>query len=115
MENHGEFKASKILCCVRSPFTCLQAIFHEIYTWTRNKLVKEDIKQFWFKQWELVVKQEIVAWRDYHLYWLKQASERNIPIYFFRYEDMLSSTFFIMKEVFAFLLGMKSVENTFIA
>jgi hypothetical protein len=99
---------------VRSPFTGLQAIFHEIYTWTRNKLVKEDIRQFWQEQWETIVKHEIVAWREYHLYWLRQAEERKIPVYFFRYEDMLNSTHFVMKDLFSFLLGMKNIDGTLI-
>jgi len=75
--------------------------------------VKEDVQAYW-NQWENIVKNEVVAWRNYHLYWLKQAQDRNIPIYFFRYEDMLGSTFFIMKELFAFILEMKRVEGTFI-
>lgn len=37
-----------------------------------------------------------------------------IPVYFFRFEDLITNPYQITKEVFAFVLGVPSIEDTYL-
>ena len=52
------------------------------------------------------------AWHSYHTYWLKIAEEGNIPVYFFRYEDLLADKKSEMEKIMSFICGIENVEGT---
>lgn len=60
------------------------------------------------------MKQELSCWRDWHDYWVRKARDENFPVLFFRFEDLVSQPGEVLKEVFAFSLGVQSVQNTLV-
>ncbi len=69
---------------------------------SHNKDVNEDISQFF--EWKLHIEQEVHIWRRWHQYWIDKAREQEVPIYFFRFEDMLQNPEEVLKDIFAFAL-----------
>lgn len=41
-------------------------------------------------------------------------SDKTLPVYFFRFEDLINNPYQITKEVFAFVLGVPSIEGTYL-
>ena len=61
-----------------------------------------------------MVKQELSCWRDFHNFWVKKARDENIPVYFFRFEDITRSPKEILMDVFAFSLDQENVQGTLV-
>ena len=59
----------------------------------------------------MFLNEEIVAWRDFHSYWM---NEPTIPTYIVRYEDLLSDPSNTLLDLFKFLLNEKDLEGTLI-
>ena len=58
------------------------------------------------------MKQEITTWRDWHDFWIKSATERKIPVYFFRFEDLTADPGPILTDVFKFALAQDNLAGT---
>ena len=59
-----------------------------------------------------MINKEIDIWIDYHYYWIRKAKDNDFPVYFFRYEDMITNPKEAMEEFFACILDVQNVENT---
>jgi hypothetical protein len=53
-------------------------------------------------------------WKQFYDYWVKIATEKTIPVYFFRYEDLSKDTARIIKEVLEFTLEVDSLTGTYL-
>ena len=51
------------------------------------------------------------CWNKWHDHWVQKAKKLEIPIYFFRFEDLLLNPEAILSEMFQFILGVESVED----
>lgn len=57
-----------------------------------------------------MVRYQIHKWAAFHQWWLDFAAKKNLPLYFFRYEDMISpDPSSVLSEIFAFALGQNSI------
>ena len=54
------------------------------------------------------------CYNDWFNYWIKLAETSDRPIYFFRFEDVIKDPSKELKNVFKFILGMESIEDTVI-
>ena len=54
------------------------------------------------------------AYNKWYNYWIKMAETTDIPIYFFRFEDVIHNPGKELKEIFRFILGLESIEGTVI-
>lgn len=65
--------------------------------------------------WERLVRYQINKWAAFHRWWLDYSKQKGIPLFFFRYEDIISSnpgdTF---KDFFTFALELDTIKGTFI-
>jgi len=53
------------------------------------------------------------AWNDWHKYWIEKAEKGDIPVYFFRFEDVLVDKKAEMEKLMKFVVGMEgSIEGT---
>ena len=50
----------------------------------------------------------------WYSYWFKFAETSDVPVYFFRFEDVIANPGKELKEIFRFILGMQSIEGTVI-
>ena len=54
------------------------------------------------------------GYRIWFEYWLNVAETTNKPVYFFRFEDILSQPEVELRNLFAFILGIEDVTGTVI-
>lgn len=59
--------------------------------------------------WKFFFKRCIDSWVLWHEYWIRQARSGK-PIYFFRFEDILSSPRQHLRDLMGFVLGMTDEE-----
>jgi len=64
--------------------------------------------------WEWSIKQNAYLWSEFYKYWIDLAKNKKIPVIFIRYEDLAANNFDSMKEVISFMLGMESIEGTYV-
>ena len=52
-------------------------------------------------------------WLEWHDFWMDKVKRSNIPIFFFRFEDLLLQPEAVLKDMFQFILGeKKGLDNT---
>lgn len=51
-------------------------------------------------------------WLEWHDYWLAKIKDSSIPIYFFRFEDLLMKPEPILKEMFKYILATPDLDGT---
>ena len=64
--------------------------------------------------WESWFDSEVRMWVRWHEYWLERAKESKIPIYFFRFEDLLIQPEGVLKNMFKFILAKDNLDGTVI-
>lgn len=64
--------------------------------------------------WDRFFELDVLLWAKWHDYWIKIAREGNIPIYFFRFEDLLLDPEPVLKDMFKYILGVENVDESVI-
>ena len=106
-------QVSKAICCVRNPLDVIMSEFNFMLTWTHNKVPADgDLHIKYQSIFEKVISDKILSWNAFHEYWKEKG--KDIPVFFFRYEDMLMKPQKTLEEIFAFLLSLRSIEGKFI-
>jgi hypothetical protein len=60
------------------------------------------------------VQSEVRIWKKWHDYWIEKAKSKKVPVYFFRFEDLMREPLPILSKIFSFSLGVPSIEGTII-
>lgn len=79
---------------------------------SHNKDVNEDITQF--EEWNMHIQQEVKIWRKWHDYWIEKARKKEVPVFFFRFEDLIKEPQTVLNDIFAFALGVPNINGTII-
>ena len=108
-----ESEHDMVLICSRYHLDCEVSFFYLLYSQThglsfQNELHKDPIKPYW----EDHARRGAVAYKKYYSYWINKAETSDIPIYFFRFEDVIANPQKEVTEVMRFVLGMESMEGT---
>jgi hypothetical protein len=53
-------------------------------------------------------------WLEWHDYWMEKVKQSKVPIYFFRFEDLLLNPEPILKDIFKFILAERDIDGTVI-
>ena len=100
---------------MRNPLDVVTSMFNFWASQTQNK----SIKQTDFHEneklegdWDAMVKQEISLWRDFHEFWINDAT---IPVHFFRYEDLTNDPSAVLTGIFEFVLEQKIPSDSLLA
>lgn len=56
---------------------------------THNNDINEDFTTF--PEWALHIQEEIGFWKRWHNYWIERARNKEVPVFFFRFEDLLAN------------------------
>ena len=64
---------------------------------------------------EGLVKGHAKLMREFYDFVFKTYRANKVPIYFIKYEEFLSDTETVLKDLYSFLLNVKSVEGTVVA
>ena len=75
-------------------------------TQTHTKSMNEDFNQNGIKEhWEKFLYSDIKMWLEWHDYWMEKVRTSEVPIYFFRFEDLLVDPEPILKDIFKMVLA----------
>lgn len=85
-----DFDSNKSILCVRNPLDVLASQFSFMFTWTHSKSMIQQFHLDFKDTWERMVRYQIHKWAAFHRWWMQHAQKNNLPLYFFRYEDMIS-------------------------
>ena len=66
------FKAPKAICCVRNPKDVVSSMFNFKATHSQNSNVDDECFQILKDDWDVLMKNEISCWKDFHDYWIKK-------------------------------------------
>lgn len=77
--------------------------------------MNEDFNQIGVKEhWDKFLESDIKMWCEWHDYWMEKVRTSEVPIYFFRFEDLLLQPEPILKDIFKMVLGEESINGTII-
>ena len=99
---------------MRNPLDSIASCIHIFYNDTHSHSFKNDFLKESPEFWDLFIKEMINGYRASVDYYIKAAQEQKIPIFFFRFEDLVSEPYPVFKDMFEFLLGVENLEGTLI-
>jgi hypothetical protein len=97
-----EYKSNIVLCCVRNPLDVFVSEFVQISSMTHNLSINENFSKD-FEEWDWMIRHETKVWKKWHEYWIEKAQSNEVPVYFFRYEDLLSDPSEVLTGIFSFV------------
>ena len=106
------YKTNVVVCCVRNPLDAFVSVFLLLATLTHNNNVNEKLLEYaeWYRHIELEGK----LWKKWIDYWITKSKNREVPVYFCRFEDIISEPMKSLSDIFGFILGQNSIEGTVI-
>ena len=105
---------SKAVVCVRNPFDVACSAIQLRLTYTHSLSARNNVATEFPALWNEYLVQTTRLYNNTLEYWTQAAARRAVPVHFFRYEDMLSDPLGVLKGLLAFMLGVESVEGTFV-
>jgi len=99
------FRVNRAVLLVRNPYDAMDSYFNLMSTSTHTTSLSPEMRKKMSKIFAEMAKKEVLVWRDFHEYWLKQ----KIPLLVVRYEDLIRDTVRVVKHVIKFVLEIKSM------
>ena len=110
-----EYDTQMILLAVRNPLDVFYSFFQMIGTQSHTKSFREDIHDPPVKPfWDMFFESDLRMWKEWHDFWMDKVKNTDIPIYFFRFEDLLLNPEPILKDMFKFILAEPNVDGAVI-
>lgn len=94
------FPVSRAVLLVRNPYDAMDSYFNLMSTSSHNTTLTKAERKKHAKIFADMAKKEIMVWRDFHEFWLKQ----KIPLLVIRYEDLIRWTSKVIGKVVKFVL-----------
>jgi len=86
-----------------------------IGTVTHTQSFIESINEGEIKEyWDIFFDSDVKMWLKWHDFWMEKVKTSKIPIYFFRFEDLLIQPEIVLKDMFRFVLAEKDIDGTII-
>ena len=79
-----------VICCVRNPLDVFVSELIFFASMTHSKDINEDISTF--PEWDIHIALNVRVWKRWHDQWMAIARSGRVPVYFFRFEDLLASS-----------------------
>jgi hypothetical protein len=109
------YQSQVILVAVRNPLDVFVSFFNMIITQTHSRTCKENIcSDELIEYWNHFFESDLKCWLMWHDYWMEKVKTSSIPIYFFRFEDLLLQPENILKDMFRFILAEKDLDGKII-
>lgn len=102
---HPPFRVSRAVLLVRNPYDAMDSYFNLMTTSTHTTSLTGEQRKKYSAIFAEMAKKEILVWRDFHEYWLKQ----KIPLMVVRYEDLIRDTVKVVNKVIKFVLEINSM------
>jgi len=99
------FLVSRAVLLVRNPYDAMDSYFNLMSTNTHTTSLTAEARKKFSKLFADMARKEVLVWRDFHEYWLKQ----KIPLMVVRYEDLIRDTVRVVSKVIKFVLEVSSM------
>jgi len=111
-----KYDSKLIILAVRNPLDVAVSFFNLVSSGTHTKTIREDLTgEAMVGFWNDFFESEVRMWVEWHDFWLQKVKEQSIPIFFFRFEDLLVQPEPVLKDMFQFILGQeKGIGGTII-
>ena len=103
---------NKIVVCVRNPFDTIMSTVHYYNTFSQSAQLENDVEvdePEYFARWLNYILIELVRFQNELLAELR---EKNLPMYFLKFEELRDNPRPLLLEVFSFLFGVTDVRGT---
>lgn len=84
------FSASRSLVCVRNPIDIIASYINLMITSCHSINIDNDVHIEFPEFWTWYIEQQTDQYVKFYQYWIDQAKEKNIPTFFYRFEDTLN-------------------------
>ena len=99
---------------VRQPLDMIMSLFQMAMTLTHTRTVSESVHDVLKEEWAWAIEQYVDLWNKFYSYWLEVASKKEMPVFFFRFEDLLQNRNQTLTEVLEFIYGVDSLHGTYL-
>lgn len=99
------FAVARAVLLVRNPYDAMDSYFNLMTTNTHTTSLTEEDRKKHSDLFAQMAKKEVLVWRDFHEFWLKQ----KIPLLVVRYEDLTRWTAKVIGKVIKFVLEVNSM------
>mmetsp|Transcript_404 Transcript_404/g.252 ORF Transcript_404/g.252 Transcript_404/m.252 type:complete len:178 (+) Transcript_404:403-936(+) len=83
-------------------------------TLTHTKTCANDFLKEFPKEWEYQLKFTIKLYEQFVNTWVNMAKEKQLPVMFIRFEDLIKDKSTTVKDIFKFIYGVESIEGTYL-
>ncbi len=108
------FAGTKSLFILRNPLDTIVSYYQFVTTLTHNKSCSNDFTVEFESDWKWFVKDQALIWNQYVKFWLDAGRNKELPVYFIRYEDLVAKQNETLHKTLEFLLGVESISGTYI-
>ena len=107
-----DFRASRALLLARSPFDIMPSYFNIIFTVTHTRSITNNVQEEMKDLWDRFLVARVELLKNFFSRWQERMKE--MPVYCYRFEDLISDQRKEMAGIYQFMLGLESIEGTFI-
>jgi hypothetical protein len=108
---YADFEAKRLICIIRNPYDVIFSRLNFISTWTHdNNINVADVSLADQKTINGVLdfgRETLALWSDYYQWWIDVQKKMEVPVYFFRYEDIIKNAEETYLRLFEFMIGQK--------
>lgn len=97
-----QYETGLVIVVVRNPLDVLVSFFMQISTMSHNKTMEQSVLEF--DEWYTHVDQDSKLWPRWMNHWVEKARNKEVPVFFARFEDLVNSPKEILSEIFSFIL-----------
>ena len=108
------FPQTKSIFCVRNPFDVAPSLLQLRLTQTHTLSTEQSLLTDFPELWNKFVTEYVDLYNNFLDYHMKAADAHNVPTYYFRFEDLITDPYPVLKELFEFLYGVENIEGTYL-
>ena len=99
------YMQNKAIVCVRNPLDICVSAFTLRMTGGHSLNCENNISKDFPDIWSLFLKESIALFNNFYDFWIQVANAKKIPVYFFRYEDLITAPAETYTKIFEFILN----------
>lgn len=108
-----EYDTQMVILAVRNPLDVFVSFFNMIGTQSHTKSFREDITSPEIASyWNSFFESDLKCWKEWHDYWMDVIENSELPVFFFRFEDLLQTPERVLKDMFRFILAEENLDGS---
>jgi hypothetical protein len=109
-----EIPANKSIVLVRNPFDVAPSLVQLRLTQTHTLNTEQSLLNDFPELWNGFLNEFSDIYPNFLDYHMTAADRKIIPTYYYRFEDLVTDPYPVLKELFEFLFGVENIEGTYL-